>query len=704
MKIKKNVKKVVSVVLALAMVVTSVTAYNVKTAKAEETLASMVANENGNYNLAKGGEVSYLHTRLDGGETTPDKITDGSFTTPHCAINDANDNWGAEGGETYVIVDLGKTYEAANIDQIVIGYKDGAENDTVLTRSYSISYSSDGEAFTTVVDNRTVEAFDNTELNATIDNVKGIAGNVRWVKVSYPVTANYGMQLKEIAVLDTDLDVVEAKLDAIANPKDFSVTDVMGEITLNVIPDENQEGFQYYIYVDDVKKATVSANQDYTIKALKVGQHIVKVVSSHKGAESVGLTKDITISANNESKVTDSNVNVAFGKEYEIFRTNGTNESAEGVGNITNGIIESGSADYVTAEQNTQGTYFTIDLGKLYVADSIDRVVVWFRDGNSGTQPGENGYEIRYSTDNTTFETVATVTKAEFDMEKEMQDGVPFASSANISNVIVDAVRYVQIYVPDAVVYGIQLTEMAVFDIDNDLEEAAGETYTVTIDGVENEAGSTFKLPATDNIKTYYSVTDKTFYKPNTYITVNKDMELVTISDIAANLTNGAAIRIDENEKGGIRFRAKVSVTCGLEDKKDEIINNIQSGMLITTKDILENADNLELTVENKEAIGTVVNVENKGWYNNDTGLYCVSLINILEANYTRTFVARAYVKIPYATGDEYVYSVDNGQESANQVERTIQSIASRIMENAAVFNGYSEEQQNAIKKFAGLE
>lgn len=704
MKIKKNVKKVVSVVLAFAMVVTSVTAYNVKTAKAEETLVSMVANENGNYNLAKGGEISYLHTRLDGGDTTPDKITDGSFSTAHCAINDANDNWGAEGGETYVIVDLGKTYEAANIDWIVIGYKDGASNDTVLTRSYSISYSSDGEAFTTVVDGRNVDVFDDTELNATIDNVKGTVGNVRWIKISYPVTANYGMQLKEIAVLDTDLDVVEAKVDAIANPKDFSVTDVMGEITLNVLADENQEGFQYYIYVDGVKKATVNANQDYTIKALKVGQHTVKVVSLYKGAESEGLSKDITISANNEEKVTDSNVNVAFGKEYEIFRANGSNESAEGVGNITNGIIESGSADYVTAEQNTQGTYFTIDLGKLYVADSIDRVVVWFRDGNSGTQPGENGYEIRYSTDNTTFETVATVTKAEFDMEKEMQDGVPFASSANISNVIVDAVRYVQIYVPDAVVYGIQLTEMAVFDTDNDLEEVAGENYIVTIDGKGNEAGSTFKLPAVENIKAYYSVTDKTFYKPNTDISVNKDIELVTISDVAANLTNGAAIRIDENEEGGIRFRAKVSVTCGLEDKKDEIINNIQSGMLITTKDILENAGNLELTVENKELIGTVLNVENKGWYNNDTGLYCVSLINILKANYTRTFVARAYVRIPYATGNEYVYSVDNGQESANQVERTIQSIASRIMENEEVFNGYSEKQQNAIKKFAGLE
>ncbi len=706
MRIKKNVKKIISVVLTFALIVTSVTIYSKKVTRAEETLESMVANENGNYNLAKGGEVSYLNTHSDGAGTTPDKITDGSFSTAHCAINDANDNWGGEGSETYVVVDLGKTYEAENIDKIVVGYKDGATNDTVLSRSYSISYSSDGETYSTVIDNRTVSEFDNKDINATIDDVKGTVGNVRWIKIYYPVTAEYGMQIKEIAVLDTDLDVQQVTVESIANPKDFTAiagegTDVTGQITVKVVADEKQEDFWYAIYLDGVKKTVVSAEQDYVITGIKKGQHEVKVISVYKGAESEGIIKTVVVPTI-EDKVTDINMNVAYGKEYEIFRTDGSNESAEGNGNITNGIIDGN--DYITAEINTEASYFTIDLKDLYVANTIDKIVVWFRSYVGGTWPEQGGFEIRYSKDNTAFENAATITQEEFNSEREKQGIAPFGISIDVSTTELDAVRYVQIYFPEKVGYGAQLTEVGIFDMDGDLEEAVRDTYTVTIDDVANEVGSTYKLPENDNVKAYYEIIDGKFYKPNTEINVNKNLEFVTVNEITVNLTNGAAIRIDAGEQGGIRFRAKVSVTCGLDSKKDDIINSIQSGMLITTKDILENADNAELTVGDMDAIGTVLKVENSGWYNDETGLYCASLIKILEANYDRTFVARAYVEIPYTIGNEYIYSDGNGTEYAKTVERDIKTIAGKIIKNASVFNSYTQEQQNAIKKFAGLE
>lgn len=160
---------------------------------------------------------------------------------------------------------------------------------------------------------------------------------------------------------------------------------------------------------------------------------------------------------------------------------------------------------------------------------------------------------------------------------------------------------------------------------------------------------------------------------------------------------NGAAIRIDAGvttTPGGIRFQAKLDVTCGVDAYKNEIINALQAGTMITTKDILEKSGK-EYTVENIKEIGTVLNVENKnGWKDEATHTFNASLINIVEANYTRYFVAKAYVKVPYANDvpAEYVYS-ENDANSAVQVERSISDIAKTISNN-----GYDGIENENIK------
>lgn len=42
-------------------------------------------------------------------------------------------------------------------------------------------------------------------------------------------------------------------------------------------------------------------------------------------------------------------------------------------------------------------------------------------------------------------------------------------------------------------------------------------------------------------------------------------MNIVSIDKLSVNLTNGAAIRIGDNQAGGIRFKADVDVTCGVD-------------------------------------------------------------------------------------------------------------------------------------------
>jgi len=194
----------------------------------------------------------------------------------------------------------------------------------------------------------------------------------------------------------------------------------------------------------------------------------------------------------------------------------------------------------------------------------------------------------------------------------------------------------------------------------------------------------------------YYDINKNVIYKAGSTIKVKDNMHLVSINDIRLSFTNGAAIRIEAGvpTPGGIRFQAKLDVTCGVAEYKNAIINALQAGTMITTKDILEKSGK-DYTVENIKEIGTVLNVENKnGWKDADTHTFNASLINIVEANYTRYFVAKAYVKVPYANDvpAEYVYS-ENDANSAVQVERSISDIAKTIQSN-----NYDGETNEDIK------
>ena len=129
-------------------------------------------------------------------------ITDGVLTTggTHCALTSG---WGYT-DESYLILDLGDKYDAATIDRILVQYKDRNDNDTVAGRKYNIQYSADGESFTKVYESGIISAEDMDNDNCILTDVSGNKGPVRYVKICYPSTATYGIQICEAAVLSTE--------------------------------------------------------------------------------------------------------------------------------------------------------------------------------------------------------------------------------------------------------------------------------------------------------------------------------------------------------------------------------------------------------------------------------------------------------------------------------------------------------------------
>ena len=184
------------------------------------------------------------------------------------------------------------------------------------------------------------------------------------------------------------------------------------------------------------------------------------------------------------------------------------------------------------------------------------------------------------------------------------------------------------------------------------------------------------------------------FYKSGEEVTVEGNMDFVSVADLNVKLTNGAAIRIDKGESGGIKFKSDVSINCGIEDKKDDILSSkyITTGTLITTSDILNDND------LNHSFTGTKIDVVNSGWYSKDNYDFCASIVNIVPTNYVRKFVATSYVKVKYNDGDEKI--VYSGDDSAGikKVSRSIKYIAEIVRKNN--YDGF-DKYKDIIDSFA---
>ena len=306
---KKVVRKIVTLALSFAMVLSSINF------TPSEVKADTVDDINTARNIALGKDVTCYASKPDGDGTTADKVTDGSLTTPHFAIVDNKNNEWHQGGGSFVTIDLGYYYDASSIDEIFISYKDDGPGVSPVNKSYSISYSLNGTVFDTVaVDNREVSEVG--EHNETVDDVSSVEGEVRYVRVSYPETGGYGIQLKEIAVLATDPRVVPVThcLDA----KSVTVkSDDINQITYSFEASEGQDGYTFDAYLDSAKRvgADLTPGKEYTVDDVPMGEHRITIVSKYDHSQSIGIVSDevmVIDKATRDARLFKSSENAAY--------------------------------------------------------------------------------------------------------------------------------------------------------------------------------------------------------------------------------------------------------------------------------------------------------------------------------------------------------------------------------------------------------
>lgn len=282
---RKKSLKALSIVMSVVMGISSVTFYDTTT-KAAVTTEQMVASSA--YNLALNKTATANPTCQEGSGSN---LTNGRFVGTNGGNEYAATTFNTKG--TYFEIDLGDTYDASTIDQLVVRYKEKNDGD-VPVKGYEVQFSANGFHFTTV---KTVAG---EEVKATITSTNLMevrdldveATAVRYVRLYYPEAYAYGIQASEIAFLDTDGNAAHMDPERCDNPAAVTVTsNDYNSITYSITAGENQEDYVYVAYLDDstIIGGGVEAGKEYTVDEVTGGAHTVKVVGVYDGKISEGI-------------------------------------------------------------------------------------------------------------------------------------------------------------------------------------------------------------------------------------------------------------------------------------------------------------------------------------------------------------------------------------------------------------------------------
>lgn len=218
-------------------------------------------------------------------------------------------------------------------------------------------------------------------------------------------------------------------------------------------------------------------------------------------------------------------------------------------------------------------------------------------------------------------------------------------------------------------------------------------TYTVTVDGTSTSVteGSTYTFG--DNAQGYYDTTNKVAYAPGKKITVNKNITVTSIN-LNVAMAKGASIRLAAPT--GLRFQTvitsgnnKLAISDILNDDK-----TISTGTLITTYDLFKGNGNT-LT---KDSGYTKLDIANSGWFNAEIGKFCGSIIKVKTENYNTKFIGVGYVTINYVNAPSKTFYATDLTEEHNA--KSIKYVAEKIKSDTNVFDSYTEAQKNIIKSY----
>lgn len=145
-------------------------------------------------------------------------------------------------------------------------------------------------------------------------------------------------------------------------------------------------------------------------------------------------------------------------------------------------------------------------------------------------------------------------------------------------------------------------------------------------------------------------------------VTVNSDITVTSIN-LNVAMQKGASVRLATPT--GLRFQTVI--TSGNDIAVSDILNKdfVTTGTLITTFDLFSaNGNKLD-----KDSQYTKLDIANSGWYGDEVGKFCGSIIKINKDNYEKKFVGVGYATITYNNGKTLsIYANVNEADNARSI------------------------------------
>ena len=750
--ISKKKQGVIAIICAIAMVVTSLTIYNPREAKADTDYSQLTYDyKNKGEAYMKGAETTKSQWRVavDTSQSTGDIVNwmttgdgnlnfygemfmnvtwHGVYPDATLEINGVKVEKGAEGVQVYAAAEI--HVNAKN------WINNNAYNVVKVTSADETQYVTFIVATGNKVDTSTEES---TELQKPAAPT-GLVANINDLKTNYTIAfANVatatsykfyldGKFVKDItnggvvtieelkleegktytfgvravnAAGESDISTVEVKVPSKETETSTGSTEETTEaFDPSTITEWTAVGgstkMSYYIANDAAGKVSVKPEMhgDNLYAAFTIAAKFKSVVLNDesitpRGGAYVEIAKTSFKEGYNKLVVTDyygkESVTIYFKVEKEEETTAKPYKDGEVLVNETNVTKEVPAytgGDYWQNEYNNAPVKYV--KGKKYVAEVVvsstaakaiklvfQRVNIWdFVDANQGYEAkiaAGNKVKITY-----VFEATQETDNGNFD--------IYLGSVADATTLVFESKKLTTYNeVPAGVQTGVEVL-------------SAPATYTVTVDGTPTSVteGSTYTFG--DNAQGYYDTTNSVAYASGEKITVNSD---ITVTSIKLNVAmqKGASVRLATPT--GLRFQTVI--TSGNDIAVSDILNKdfVTTGTLITTFDLFSANGN----VLDKDSKYTNLDIANSGWYNDEVGKFCGSIIKIKTDNYEKKFVGVGYVTIKYNNGKTYSVCADvNETDNA----RSIYYVANAVKK--AGYKNCDAAQKAIIDKYLAKE
>lgn len=212
----------------------------------------------------------------------------------------------------------------------------------------------------------------------------------------------------------------------------------------------------------------------------------------------------------------------------------------------------------------------------------------------------------------------------------------------------------------------------------------------ITVDGVETEfSGDSFTLPSSTK-DGFIAYTDGTnYYDQNTKVEVTGDTTFTSVAIGKVQMLNGSAIRL--GSVSGMRFYTTIDADALSALPEDAIVSK---GTLITPIDLLGEEDlTLNATCKKLDVAYKATDYFENG------NTFVGSIVKIKDANITREFVGRGYVKVTLGSITKTVYANYKDNDITNN-SRSIAYIANAYAKTSD-YSSLSDELKQMVDNWA---